>query len=654
MRITLLIITLYKFRREQSSFYRCLFERFFFPESKVPDQLGAISTHSLYVDIICPCDLRREGISWAAFRGRDYHVCFWTCLHDGEVWSSPWQVHGLLYDVPWKLGLAMQAPFGFKYLPVFMPKSQVKYHILVWQWPVGCQGDVVPKDVNAAVATIKTKRTIQFVDWCPTGFKCFLDNPLLCFCWLVSLMLFGLFGDWLWSLSSCDSNKQDSRMNSKPSPNKQHGHSKLNCNNYCNSRAKFSSRRRNYFSVPLHCNHARQLSGPIRCRHIRKKRCKQARIMPYRRARATRQYRLFHWFHGRLSHKAKVYSPPPCTPHLAPADATCHDCFDDKQFAHNLLNRQWFLGGAAGSYRTKRKRKQKTNQSIHHLLEGVLKSITQGDTSDLVTTLANAISKWQQSQHSKRDDCNDSRPPDNWYAQSVWQPQHAAPMQQQPKTWNTRWRGTRHCQQHADMHWTYHTQHAWYDKPQDSVVQRPAARWKNTCKAAQHTTLDEWQSATADFPSKLPQLATSSSQPHSQVERPRMDSAYQNHLSPSYATSITRRYEDTRKCGDSHLCRWCWPPERSMHSRPSQRIFHHPCNRGWQGSYARHLCKSCCEKKGFKNFPAGISRPPCCHAFPELTRALDQTSSQSKDFEARSSRKDYCPSDHSKSLQKAV
>merc|ERR1711937_643701 len=34
------------------------------------------------------------------------------------------------------------------------------------------RGDVVPKDVNAAVVTIKTKRTIQFVDWCPTGFKC--------------------------------------------------------------------------------------------------------------------------------------------------------------------------------------------------------------------------------------------------------------------------------------------------------------------------------------------------------------------------------------------------------------------------------------------------------------------------------------------------
>lgn len=33
------------------------------------------------------------------------------------------------------------------------------------------RGDVVPKDVNAAIATIKSKRVIQFVDWCPTGFK---------------------------------------------------------------------------------------------------------------------------------------------------------------------------------------------------------------------------------------------------------------------------------------------------------------------------------------------------------------------------------------------------------------------------------------------------------------------------------------------------
>merc|ERR1712113_500763 len=33
------------------------------------------------------------------------------------------------------------------------------------------RGDVVPKDVNSAIAGIKNKRTVQFVDWCPTGFK---------------------------------------------------------------------------------------------------------------------------------------------------------------------------------------------------------------------------------------------------------------------------------------------------------------------------------------------------------------------------------------------------------------------------------------------------------------------------------------------------
>ena len=38
------------------------------------------------------------------------------------------------------------------------------------------RGDVVPKDVNSAVAAIKTKRTIQFVDWCPTGFKLGICN----------------------------------------------------------------------------------------------------------------------------------------------------------------------------------------------------------------------------------------------------------------------------------------------------------------------------------------------------------------------------------------------------------------------------------------------------------------------------------------------
>ena len=35
------------------------------------------------------------------------------------------------------------------------------------------RGDVAPKDVNATIAKIKAKRTVHFVDWCPTGFKVF-------------------------------------------------------------------------------------------------------------------------------------------------------------------------------------------------------------------------------------------------------------------------------------------------------------------------------------------------------------------------------------------------------------------------------------------------------------------------------------------------
>jgi len=33
------------------------------------------------------------------------------------------------------------------------------------------RGDVATREVQAAVSTVRTKRTIQFVDWCPTGFK---------------------------------------------------------------------------------------------------------------------------------------------------------------------------------------------------------------------------------------------------------------------------------------------------------------------------------------------------------------------------------------------------------------------------------------------------------------------------------------------------
>ena len=33
------------------------------------------------------------------------------------------------------------------------------------------RGDVVPKDVNAAIMAIKMARVVDFVNWCPTGFK---------------------------------------------------------------------------------------------------------------------------------------------------------------------------------------------------------------------------------------------------------------------------------------------------------------------------------------------------------------------------------------------------------------------------------------------------------------------------------------------------
>jgi len=38
------------------------------------------------------------------------------------------------------------------------------------------RGDIMPKDVTNAVAAMKGKRTIQFVDWCPTGFKCGINS----------------------------------------------------------------------------------------------------------------------------------------------------------------------------------------------------------------------------------------------------------------------------------------------------------------------------------------------------------------------------------------------------------------------------------------------------------------------------------------------
>jgi tubulin alpha len=40
------------------------------------------------------------------------------------------------------------------------------------------RGSYVPKDICCAIGKVKAQKKIQFVDWCPTGFKCGINyNP---------------------------------------------------------------------------------------------------------------------------------------------------------------------------------------------------------------------------------------------------------------------------------------------------------------------------------------------------------------------------------------------------------------------------------------------------------------------------------------------
>ncbi|KAL6964463.1 Tubulin alpha-1A chain [Sarracenia purpurea var. burkii] len=67
--------------------------------------------------------------------------------------------------------MALKSPIAYLSHRLYMAKCDPRHG----KYMACClmyRGDAVPKDVNAAVATIKTKRTIQFVDCCPTGFKC--------------------------------------------------------------------------------------------------------------------------------------------------------------------------------------------------------------------------------------------------------------------------------------------------------------------------------------------------------------------------------------------------------------------------------------------------------------------------------------------------
>ena len=66
----------------------------------------------------------------------------------------------------------------------FDPKSQmVKCDPTTGKYMSVCllyRGDIAPKDVNATIAEIKQRKTVEFVDWCPTGFKVYLVL-IMCF-----------------------------------------------------------------------------------------------------------------------------------------------------------------------------------------------------------------------------------------------------------------------------------------------------------------------------------------------------------------------------------------------------------------------------------------------------------------------------------------
>ena len=68
------------------------------------DQLGAIPTYSLPSGHLCSSDLCRESLSWAVECCWNHQCLLWTSQPDGEMWSTSWQIHGLLFAVPWWCG----------------------------------------------------------------------------------------------------------------------------------------------------------------------------------------------------------------------------------------------------------------------------------------------------------------------------------------------------------------------------------------------------------------------------------------------------------------------------------------------------------------------------------------------------------------------
>ena len=68
------------------------------------DQLGSISTYSLPTGHLCSSYLCWKSLPWTVECCWNHQCLFWAIQSDGEMWSTSWQIHGLLSAVPWWCG----------------------------------------------------------------------------------------------------------------------------------------------------------------------------------------------------------------------------------------------------------------------------------------------------------------------------------------------------------------------------------------------------------------------------------------------------------------------------------------------------------------------------------------------------------------------
>ena len=66
-----------------------------------PDQPGALSLHPLSSGHIHPCHLCWESLPRTAYCSRDHQCVLQATQPDGDVWPSPWSMHGLLHVIAW-------------------------------------------------------------------------------------------------------------------------------------------------------------------------------------------------------------------------------------------------------------------------------------------------------------------------------------------------------------------------------------------------------------------------------------------------------------------------------------------------------------------------------------------------------------------------